>query len=118
MSILTSNTFDVTPPSREQILNYLTSRIKMLASKSFYELSEIQKQGIDLVWNNTMFTPQEIFDAAGTDAAKLLEFHSGLTQNLVTVSTLDGIEYTPALPTHALNIVDGVVTVSTEPYKP
>jgi len=104
--------------SREQLLNHHINKIKMLASKSFCELAAIQKQGIDLVWNNKMFTPQEIFDKVGTDAVKLLDFHSGLTQYLVTVSTLDGVEYTPALPTHAFSIVDGLVVVSTEPYAP
>ena len=116
MSILTQNLPQ--DPTREQFLASLSTRIKMFASKSFCELSGIQKQGIDLVWNNRMFTPQEIFDAVGTDAVQLLEFHNGLTQYLVTVGTLDGIEYTPALPTHAFSIVDGLVVVSTEPYAP
>lgn len=116
MSILTQT--PVNTPTREQILNSIATKIKRLASTSFDELVKIQKEGIDLVWHNKTFTPQEIFDAVGSDAVQLLEFHSGLTQYLVTVSTLDGVEFTPALPTHAFSIIDGKVVVLPTLYTP
>lgn len=106
-----------TSPKEKFLLN-LSKRIKFLSSKGFSELSKIQKDGIDLVWKNNQFTPQEIIDALGDDAIKIFQFHGGLTEYLVGIAKVDGIDYTPALPTNAFTVKDGKITVLDEPYVP
>jgi hypothetical protein len=119
MSILTATTsLSVTPPSREKILEIIAKRITEFSLKSFTELVKIQKDGNDMVWNNRGFKPQEIIDALGDNAIKIYNYHGALTQYLVTISALDGVEYTPALPSYAYTITDGKFTVLDTPYVP
>jgi hypothetical protein len=70
------------------------------------------------VWHNRQFTPQQIIDSLGDDAVKIFDFHRGLTEYLVTVSFLDGVEYTPALHTNAFTVANGKITVLDTPYVP
>jgi hypothetical protein len=114
MSLLTPNT-PTLPTNAEKLAN-ISNRIKSISTRTYNDLVRVQKNGIDAVWKDREFTPQQIVDALGDDAVKIFDFHSGLTQYLVTVSTLDGVDYTPALPTHAFTINNGKITITDQPY--
>lgn len=114
---LLDNTIQPSPPTREQILSFIRDRILRTAVTSFKTISEIQKTGIDLVWNNPQFTPQEIVDALGEDAIKIFQYHGELTDYLTSIAALDGVEYVPAKPSNAFSVVDGKIVISDQPYK-
>ena len=116
MSILSN--IPTTIITDEQILNGIARQIKEISRKSFFDLVEIQKNGIDMVWNNGKFTPQQVIDSLGSDAIKIFQYHAGLTDYLVAISEIDGIEYTPALPNNAftINAQTGKITVTEDPY--
>lgn len=96
----------------------VANRIRGMSANTFEQLAHTQKRGIDLVWHNPRgLTPQEVCDGLGTDAGSVFRLHSELTKTLVTVATLDGVDYTPALPTNAYQVNDdGTVTILDEPY--
>jgi hypothetical protein len=115
MSILTQ-----TPPTitDSEKLKRITSTIKVFSSRTYNDLVRTQKTGIDMVWNNREFTPQQVIDALGDDALKIFDVHGKLTDYLVAISAIDGVEYVPALPTNAFIVEDGKITVTDLPYIP
>lgn len=116
MSILSPSN-NKQPPTREQILSYKVNRIKDFSNKSFQQISEIQKEGIKLLWSDGMFTPQEIIDALGADALKIFQMHGTLTNAIVDIATVDGIAPDIALPTNSFSVVEGSIVVSEDPYR-
>ena len=115
MSILTQTPQAI---SDSEKLKRITNTIKSVSSRTYNELIRTQKTGIDMVWNNREFTPQQIIDALGTDALKIFDVHGKLTDYLVDISAIDGVEYTPALPTNAFTVEGGKITVTDLPYIP
>ena len=102
----------------QRLLN-ITQRIKGMTANSYQELCNIQKQGVDMVWNNNFFQPQVILDALGTDAGKIFQYHGALTNYVVALATAEGVEPDIKLPTNAFTInEDGTITVLPEPYDP
>jgi hypothetical protein len=115
MSILTSTTSrpEIT---EEQLLKFAVSGITQFSKKSYEDLLQIQKRGIDILWKNGRLTPQQIVDALGDSAVKIFQMHGILTSALQQIAQIDGISADVALPTHAFEIVDGKIVVSDDPY--
>lgn len=116
MSILTQ-----TPqiPTDAEKLQAVVRNIKTISTRTYGDLVRVQKMGIESVWNNREFTPQEIIDALGEDAIKVFNMHGRLTDYLVDISAIDNVPYTPDLPTNAFTInADGSITVTDQPYTP
>jgi hypothetical protein len=116
MSLLTPQ--QPTPPPKEQKLANRVRMIRNLSAQSYKQISEIQKRGIRLLWNDDDLTPQEIIDALGTDAVKIFQYHGGLTQYLAQVAQAEDVQPDIAFPTKAFTVEDGVITVLNEPYVP
>ena len=113
MSILTHQP---TTPTDQQILDAKINFIKKVAKVSFLKQNEIQKNGIDILWKDSKFTPQQIIDALGPDAIKIFEMHGILTDAITQIADIDGIETAVSLPTNAFEVVDGLIVVSEDPY--
>lgn len=109
------------PPTRpkEELLKETTHRIKTLSQFTFKELLNIQKKGIDLLWNNETLSPQEIIDELGENALKTFQFHGALSDLLQSIMTQEGIEYELTKPTNAFTVdtTTGKITVSDQPYE-
>ena len=118
MSLLINNTNQPITISKELKLENISRRIKNMLAKTFKDLVEIQKRGVEILWNDPTLTPQEIINSLGEDAIKVFQFHGGLTEYLHQISQIDGTPYTPALPTNAFVIdpIAGTITVTEDPY--
>ncbi len=116
MSLLSS--IPSTQVSKEDLLNLKVKRIKEFSRQAYQQLSHIQRQGIDMLWNDRKLTPQEIIDALGDEALKVFQMHGTLTTAIVDIATADGITPSVVLPTNAFEIVDGSIVVSKDPYTP
>lgn len=116
MSILINSPIEKT---KEEIIKSISNSIRLKSSKTYNDLVNIQKSGINMIWKNPNITPQEIIDGLGEDALKAFQFHGELTDMLVTISASANIEYVPALPTNAFTIDNvGKITVLGTPYIP
>jgi hypothetical protein len=104
---------------REIKLANIASMIKSTADNSFRRICEVQKRGVDMVWKNPNFTPQEIIDALGQDAIKIFQYHGALTDYIVSVATTEGIAPDIKLPTNSftVDLSAGSITVSNQPYQ-
>jgi hypothetical protein len=106
-------------PTKEIKLKQVTGRIRQLSASSYKQISDIQKQGISLLWEHPELTPQEIIDALGENALKVFQYHGALTEYLVTLATLEGIQPDIKLPPNAFVVnQDGTITVTEDPYTP
>jgi hypothetical protein len=85
--------------------------IKRHIASSAFMIQQINMQHLTAfnnIWNNPDFTPQQVLDSFGTDAARLFS-DSSATQTFLA-AVLDG--YEPLTPTAAYTINnDGTVTV-------
>lgn len=100
----------------EKLANVIAD-IEGMTRNCYGFLSNTQIRGIDLLWNNKNFMPQEILDELGTDALKIFQFHGLLTELLIQLSAIDGIAPTIKLPNNAWTVnPDGTITVSEDPY--
>lgn len=106
------------PPTHtnEDILKANLSRIKYIAAESYKKILNIQTTGINMLWNNPRFTPQEIIDALGDDALKIFQVHGILTDAIKDIAAVDGITPEIALPTNSFEVVDGKIVVGEDPY--
>lgn len=118
MSLLDVNTF--TPPTKEQQLANTANRIKEISKQTFRQLVDTQRRGIEMVWENREFTPQEVIDALGPYAVQVFQYHGALTEFVTQLATLDGINVDIKLPTNefTINNQNGTITVGTGPYIP
>lgn len=112
MSILQNSTAS---PSKEKQLESIASHIKNLSSDTFSRLVNTQKHGIDVLWNNPSFSPQEIINALGSDALKVFQYHSLLTKFIQDLTSLDGINIELKSPPLEFTIVNGKITVIQPP---
>lgn len=114
MSLLNFDRF--TPPTKEQQLASLAERIKEMSKQTFRQLVDTQKRGIEMVWENRNFTPQEVIDALGADAVKVFQYHGALTTFINELIALDGANIDVKLPTNEFTVSNGKITVGTGPY--
>ncbi len=107
-------------PSRELKLKMVANNIKKLSIESFEKIIEIQKKGVEALWNHPEYTPQEIINALGDNAIKVFQYHGGLTEYINSVAIAEGIQPTIKLPTNSFTIdaTTGKITVSDQPYTP
>ena len=98
-------------PTKEQRLQDIVNRVKRLSASTYRDLVRTQQDGIDAVWYNRDFTPQEIIDALGDDAVKVFAFHGKLTDLLVDISAADGVDFVPAFTTAPFTVSGSVITV-------
>jgi hypothetical protein len=108
------------PLTLEQKQNIAKNSIVNISRDIFNYCSRLQKDGIKAVWKNPHgLTPQEVIDALGTDAVKVFAMHAALTQLIVGVAQLDGVQPNISLPTFAFTKhQDGTITVKGTPYIP
>lgn len=122
MSILGNNTLPTPPPqpAKEKILKRKVEQIKNLSKNFFNQAVRVQREGIDLVFDDPTLEPQEILDALAPNAAKVLAFHGGLTDYINGVAALDGatVELKQPLSAFTVNLSAGTVTLIDQPYKP
>ena len=119
MAILKDNVIVQAPTiSKENKLKRTVNNIGNISGETFNKLVSTQRQGIDLVWNNSDLTPQEVIDGLGADAIKVFQFHGALTQFIQALSQIDNVSVDLKFPTKAFEIENGVITVLNTPYVP
>lgn len=118
MSLLTP--ISVEAPTKESLILKHVEQIKQTSRNVYTLLSNIQKNGIKMVWHHDEFTPQEIIDAMGPDIISVFQYHGALTDYIVLLSQLEGLSPNIALPPNAfeINPQTGKITVTTDPYVP
>lgn len=94
-----------------------TRVIQSLTDNTYDSLCRAQKQGIGMVWHDEILTPQQVCDGLGTHAGKVFQFHSILTDAIVSIATAAGIQPDILTPTNNFTVnSDGTVTVLSTPY--
>lgn len=101
-------------PSKDVSLKKVVRDIKHITENCYRDLVEVQNEGINALWEDKNLSPQEIIDGLGDDAIKIFQFHGKLTDFIIELSEIDGVEYNPALPTKPFTVADGKITVSME----
>lgn len=96
------------------------SSIRSASANQYATLVAWQKAGISAVWNNPDgLTPQQVCDALGADAVKAFDLHAKLTEAVMQLAQIGGVQPDIALPSHAFTRnADGTVTVLDAPYVP
>jgi hypothetical protein len=111
-----------TPPnitiSKQQLLADKLQQISRIANDCYYNMAQFQTTGIQILWNDSALKPQEIIDALGDNAVKIFQVHGILTDAINQIASVSGITPALATPANAFSIVDGVITVSDNPYTP
>lgn len=67
-----------------------------------------------MVWKNPDFTPQEIFDTYGSNAARIVMGSAATTEYLITQYAIAGVPYVPPTLPVGVSLTlnqDGTVTV-------
>jgi hypothetical protein len=103
--------------NKEQVLKRTVNQIQNMAKECYNTMVRTQRQGIDTIWGNDNLTPQEIFDTFDVAGPKLLEFHSRLTALILEAAAIDGVEVDVKFPLNAMEIVDGKIVVTEDPYE-
>lgn len=125
MAILTDNklgqTSEPTPEKLEALKNMqlrtTTNNILSLTRETFNRLVDVQRRGIDMVWNNPNLTPQEVVTALGDNAVKVFEFHGALTTFVQQLATSADVVVDLKAPTNAFSVVSGGIVISNKAYK-
>lgn len=119
MTILTDSTLPSPPqpPSKEMMLSNTVKRIENISRETFNRLIEVQRRGVDIVWSNPRLEPQEIFDAMGDNAAKVVQYWSALTTFITDLAAVEGVNVELKYPTNAFTLSGTNVIVSDDPYQ-
>jgi hypothetical protein len=105
--------------TKEAAAARLAAAVTASSRANYQQLCQIQKRGIDSIWNHPTLTPQEACNALGTGAKDLFIAHGILTSAIVNIAALAGVLPDIKPPTFAFTInPDGTVTVSDLPYSP
>jgi hypothetical protein len=116
-NILTNNT--ITPPptiDTEEIAKRISNQAIQMAKEMYNSMVRVQRRGIEIVWENPKVSPQDVFNALGDKGEKVCQFHAALTQFVATLAQMEGVHVDLKFPTHQMEVSDGVVTVTDEPY--
>ena len=104
MSILTDNKIlsaaPVTPQMRQQRLKMVSGNIINTTRETFNNLIDVQRRGINIVWNNPNFTPQEILDELGDRAPAIFAMHRELSEFITDVAAANNVQVDLKQPTH------------------
>lgn len=125
MAILADNKLEQPPtPTPEQLEVIKNLRLKMTKSNileltrdTFNRLVNVQRKGIDMVWNNPNLTPQEVVDVLGEDAVKVFQFHGILTTFIQQLATSANVTVDLKAPTNAFSVASGSIVISNNPYQ-
>jgi hypothetical protein len=118
-TLLNDNTLQQSPPQSTltELTEGVVERITQITKDIFDELIKVQRQGIDLVWNHPVLTPQQVVDGLGSDALKVFQFHGGLTEYIKSVANIDGVTVDLKYPSNAFTVdSSGNITISSDPY--
>lgn len=103
--------------TKDQKLQLVVAHIANLSRTTFETLIKTQNQGIDMLWHNREFTPQEIINALDENAVKIFQFHGGLTNLVESIAQTDKLEVNIKLPTNNFSVEkNGKITILDEPY--
>ena len=115
MSILTDNKIPsaapVTPEMRQQRLKAVANNIVNTTRETFNNLVRVQRRGIDLVWANDNFTPQEILNELGDQAPAIFAMHKELSELITDIATVNNVQVDLKQPTHNFTVVDNNIIV-------
>ena len=104
MSILADNKIPsaptITPEMRQQRLKAVANIILNTTRETFNKLIQVQRRGIDLVWNNPNFTPQEILNELGDQAPTIFAMHRELSEFITDVAAANNVQVDLKQPTH------------------
>ena len=67
-----------TPPTVQQLLARKVARIRTRNTQLFQQIIQAVTANMAEVWNDEAITPQQVFDALGTDGGPLVEASSTL----------------------------------------
>lgn len=104
------------PPTKEERLGLVCDRLRNMVLDCYKELVSIQNRGIDEIWNNPQFTPQEIMDALGADGIKMFQFHGVLTDIIAQLAANEGVAPSLKLPKKAFTVEAGKIKILEDPY--
>lgn len=108
MSILTDNKIQevvpITQEMRQQRLKFVANNIVNTARETYNNLVNIQRKGIDLIWNNPNFTPQEILDELGDRAPIVFTMHKELSDFITGIATANNVQVDLKQPTHSYTL--------------
>ncbi len=115
MSILTDNKIlsaaPLSPEMKQQRLKMVANNIVGTARETFNNLISVQRRGIDLVWNNPNFTPQEILGELGDRAPAIFAMHGELSEFITDVAAANGVQVDLKQPTHTFTLSGNVIVV-------
>lgn len=115
MSILTNNILLSAAPEtsemRQRKLNAIADNIVNVTRTTFNDLVSVQRRGIDLVWNNPNFTPQEILNTLGDRAPAVFDLHRELSEFITNVATANNVRVDLKQPTHSFTLSGNVIVV-------
>ena len=118
MSILTDKPLPPAPqpPSKEMVLKNTINRISNISRETFNSIVEAQRRGVNIVWSNPHVSAQEVFDALGDSAPKVVQYWEALTTFIVELAAVEGINVELKYPTNAFTLSGTKVIVSEDPY--
>lgn len=115
MSILTDNkipsTPTVTPEMRQQRLKAVANNIVNTTRETFNGLVNVQRRGIDLIWANDIFTPQEILNELGDQAPAIFAMHRELSEFITDVAAANNVQVDLKQPTHNFTLSGNSIIV-------
>lgn len=104
MSILTDNKIlsaaPITPEMRQQRLKAVANNIVSTTRETFNNLISVQRKGIEFVWKNPNFTPQEILNELGDKAPAIFAMHRELSEFITDVAAANNVQVDLKQPTH------------------
>ena len=137
----------VTPRSQEEQKVRAKGNVAQLVSNStintLRSLADVQREGIKVVWNHPILSPQEVVDELGPNGLEAFREHGSLTNLVIERAAMQGVTVLgrtaisgtmhtliPGAEGNALSITislpefdfafseDGKVTISDQPYTP
>ena len=115
MSILTDNKIPaaptVTPEMRQQRLKAVANIIVNTTCETFNDLVSVQRRGIDLVWADVSFTPQEILNELGDRAPAIFAMHRELSEFITDVAAANNVKVDLKQPTHNFTLSGNSIIV-------
>lgn len=120
MNLLTNiaNTPSTDSRTLDQKKEQCANRMKSIAQQQYTQLCRMQKEGINMVWDNPSgLNPQEVCDSVENKASVLFTIHGALTEGIAAIAAATGITPDISLPTKAFTKnADGTVTVLDTAY--
>jgi hypothetical protein len=99
------------------VLSNTVRRIESISRETFSRLVEVQRRGVDIVWSDPRLEPQEIFDAMGDNAVKVVQYWSALTEFITELAAVEDVNVELKYPTNAFTLSGAKVVVSDDPYE-